>query len=53
MGFVVQGSNSGFNPLTFEDLFAPVREYMNVYDKVNEEYSNLVDMTEKWRDIAN
>lgn len=53
MGFITQGSTNGFNPLTFEDLFAPVKEYMNVYNQVNDEYSNLVDMTEAWRDIAN
>lgn len=46
-------SKNSFKPLTFEDLFAPVREYMAVYDKVDEDYTNLLKQTEEWKDKAN
>lgn len=53
MAFIIQGSDTGFNPLSFDELFAPVREYMSVYDQVSADYTDLVKQTETWRDIAN
>lgn len=46
--------DSTFQPYTFEERLKPFAEYKKeVYDPLNEEFSNLVQMTEAWGNKAN
>lgn len=42
-----------FKPFTYDEMVKPLLYYKEAYDKTEAEYSNLVQMTEKWADIAN
>lgn len=44
--------NSQFNPMTLGQLLEPIDKYNAEYDKVDEDFSNLVKQTESWKNIA-
>lgn len=45
--------DSTYKPLSFQELIQPFVEYKKDYEKIEEDYSNLVAQTETWRNIAN
>ncbi len=45
--------NSQFRPFTYDEMIKPLVQYKEAYDKVEEDYSNLITQTEMWKDIAN
>lgn len=45
--------NSQFRPFTYDELAKPLVAYKQEYDKVEQDYSDLVTQTEMWADIAN
>lgn len=45
--------NSQFRPFTYDEMVKPLVQYKEAYDKVEEDYSNLITQTEMWKDIAN
>lgn len=45
--------NSIFTPHTYDELMAPIRDYREAYKEVEAEYTDLIKMTESWKDIAN
>ncbi len=44
--------NSRFRPFTYDEMVKPLVQYKEAYDKVEQDYSNLVAQTEAWKDIA-
>ena len=45
--------NSRFRPFTYDEMIKPLAQYKEVYDKVEQDYSNLAAQTEMWKNIAN
>ena len=45
--------DSKFRPFSYDELVKPLTQYKEAYDKVEEQYSDLVSQTEQWKDIAN
>ena len=45
--------DSKFRPFSYDELVKPLTQYKETYDKVEEQYSDLVSQTEQWKDIAN
>lgn len=43
---------SQFRPFTYDEMVKPLVQYKEVYDKVEQDYSDLVAQTEMWKDIA-
>lgn len=44
---------SKFRPFTYDEMVKPLKEYKEVYDKLDTEYANLAAQTEMWKDIVN
>lgn len=44
--------NSQFRPFTYDEMVKPLIQYREVFDKVEQDYSDLVTQTETWKDIA-
>lgn len=44
--------NSTFRPFTYDEMVKPLAQYKEAYDKVEQDYSDLVTQTEMWKDIA-
>lgn len=44
--------NSQFRPFTYDEMVKPLAQYKEVYDKVEQDYSDLVAQTEVWKNIA-
>lgn len=44
--------NSQFRPFTYDEMVKPLAAYKQEYDKVEQDYSDLVTQTEVWKDIA-
>lgn len=44
--------NSQFRPFTYDEMVKPLVAYKEAYDKVEQDYSDLVTQTEMWKDIA-
>lgn len=45
--------NSQFRPFTYDEMVKPLVQYKEAYDKVEQDYSDLVSQTEVWKDIVN
>lgn len=45
--------NSQFRPLTYDEMVKPLVQYKEAYDKVEQDYSDLVTQTEMWKDMVN
>lgn len=45
--------NSQFRPFTYDEMVKPLVQYKEVYDKVEQDYSDLATQTEMWKDIVN
>ncbi len=45
--------NSRFRPFTYDEMVKPLVQYKEVYDKVEQDYSNLAAQTEMWKNVAN
>lgn len=45
--------NSQFRPFTYDEMVKPLVQYREAYDKVEQDYSDLVAQTEMWKDIVN
>lgn len=43
---------SRFKPFTFDEMVKPLQNYKEAYDKVEEQYGELSEKTEMWKDIA-
>lgn len=44
--------NSQFRPFTYDEMVKPLVQYKEVYDQLEQDYSNLAAQTEMWRDAA-
>ena len=44
--------NSQFRPFTYDEMVKPLVQYKEVYDKIEQDYSDLVTQTEAWKNIA-
>lgn len=44
--------NSQFRPFTYDEMVKPLVQYKEVYDQLEQGYSNLAAQTEMWRDAA-
>lgn len=44
--------NSEFRPFTYDELTKPLRDYTEAYNAVEDQYSNLAQQTEAWKNIA-
>lgn len=44
--------SSQFRPFTYDEMVKPLMQYKEAYDKVEQDYSDLVTQTEAWKDIA-
>lgn len=45
--------NSQFRPFTYDEMVKPLAQYKEVYDKIEQDYSDLTTQTEMWKDIVN
>lgn len=45
--------NSQFRPFTYDEMVKPLVQYKEVYDKIEQDYSDLVTQTEMWKDVVN
>lgn len=45
--------DSKFRPFTYDEMVKPLVQYKEEYDKIEEDYSDLMSQTEMWRNIAN
>lgn len=45
--------NSKFRPFTYDEMVKPLVQYKEVYNKMEQDYSNLATQTEMWKDMAN
>lgn len=45
--------NSKFRPFTYDELIKPFLQYKEEYDRIEQDYSDLVSQAEAWKDIAN
>lgn len=45
--------NSQFRPFTYDEMVKPLVQYKEVYDKIEQDYSDLASQTEMWGDIVN
>lgn len=44
--------NSQFRPFTYDEMVKPLVQYKEVYDKLEQDYSDLAYQTEQWKNIA-
>lgn len=44
---------SKFRPFTYDEMVKPLIQYKEVYDKIEQDYSNLAAQTEMWKDMVN
>lgn len=45
--------NSTFRPFTYDEMVKPLVQYKEVYDKLEQDYSDLTAQTEMWKDVVN
>lgn len=45
--------NSQFRPFTYDEMVKPLVQYKEAYDRLEQDYSDLVTQTEMWKDIVN
>lgn len=44
---------SKFRPFTYDEMVKPLIQYKEVYDKIEQDYSDLAAQTEMWKDMVN
>ena len=45
--------NSQFRPFTYDEMVKPLAQYKEVYDKMEQDYSDIAAQTEMWKDMVN
>lgn len=45
-------STSQFKPFTYDEMVKPLVQYKEAYDKLEQEYTNLAQQTELWKNVA-